>query len=83
MAGEKIKIEGEASSEIVVADTASELGAEASDVNRVDGGGGGGGEQKQQALAEVATTKHWPANLTVLPSVFFSQPKKGHTVRQM
>jgi len=27
--------------------------------------------------------KHWPVNLTVLLSVFFLRPKKGHTVRQM
>ena len=112
MAAKKIKLEGEAISEILVADTTSELGVEASDVNRLvwrrrrrrkknkkeekneegwggggeKGGGrgeGGGGKEEQQASAEVTITKHWPANLLVMPSVFFSQPKKGHTVCQM
>jgi len=35
MAGEKIKLEEEAISEILVADSFLELGAEASDVNRL------------------------------------------------
>jgi len=35
MAGKKIKLEGEAIREILVADTALELGVEASNVNRL------------------------------------------------
>ena len=40
-------------------------------------------EQQQEASAEVAKTNTGQRNQpTALPSVFFSQPKKGHTVRQ-
>ena len=38
-------------------------------------------QQQQQALAEVAITNTGQRNQpTVLPSVFFSRPKKGHSV---
>jgi hypothetical protein len=40
MAGKKIKLEEEAISEILVADTASESGAEASNEEEEEGGGG-------------------------------------------
>jgi len=50
--GKKIKLEEEAISEILVADTNSESGAEASDVDYFEEEGGGGGEQ-QQVSAEV------------------------------
>ena len=52
MAREKIKPEGEALSEILVADTASDFGAEASHVVE----DGFEGEQQQQASVEVAKT---------------------------
>jgi len=51
MARKKIKLEEEAISEILVADTALELGAEAR-----GGGGGGRRRQQQQASVEVAIT---------------------------
>jgi hypothetical protein len=76
MAGKKIELEEEAISEILVADTASELGAEASDVRR-------GTTTTTASLSRIRHNKHWPANLTALPSLFFLWPKKGHTVRQM
>ena len=51
MAGKKIKLEEEAISEILVADTDLESGAEASDVEDEEeeevGGGGGGGPEQQ------------------------------------
>jgi len=38
-------------------------------------------EQQQEASAEVAITNNGQQNHpTALPSVFFSQPKKGHSV---
>jgi len=74
MAGKKIKLEGEAISEILVADTALELGAEASDVRR---------GTTTASLSRSCHNKHWPVNVTALQSVFFSRPKEGHTVRQM
>jgi hypothetical protein len=43
-------------------------------------------EQQQEASAEVAITNNGQRNQpTALPSVFFSRPKKGHSVqvRQM
>jgi hypothetical protein len=56
MARKKIKLEEEALSEILVAETTSELGAEASDVVEDCVDEGEKEEQQQQASAEVATT---------------------------
>jgi hypothetical protein len=54
MAGKKIKLEEEAISEILVADTASESGAEASDVEDCFEEEEVQQQQQQQASAEVA-----------------------------
>jgi hypothetical protein len=77
MAGKKkkIKLEEEAISEIQVADTASELGAEASDVNRLVSG-----IRRRRRRGTTITTasrhnKHWPANPTALPCSSHSQRK--------
>jgi len=75
---QNIKLEEEAISEIMIADTALELGAEASDVR--------GGTTTTTTAASLSRSRHnknWPVNLTVLLSVFFLRPKKGCTVHQM
>ena len=45
MAAKKLKLDEEAISEIMVADTDSESGAEVSDIEEEEEGGGGGGEE--------------------------------------
>ena len=59
-----MKLEDEAISEILVADTALELDAEASNVRR-------GTTTTTASLSRSRHNKHWPVNLTALLSVFF------------
>jgi len=89
MAGKIIKFEEEAISEILIADTDSESGAEASDEDYFEEEEEEQQQQQQwqqqqqqQASAEVTITNNGQQNHqpSALPSVFFSWSKKGHGV---
>ena len=81
MAGKKIKLEEEAIIEILVADTASELGAEAmlkTSLRKNKKKRYNNKQQQQQASAEVTIT-NTGQRTRLRCRVFFSRPKKGHS----